>query len=318
MGLDSPALTFLCHSKNMGVDFGSTLMIGRQGLFPSIKNCRQVFHSLGVKKNPREFLFANPYAEAFFHELGSARVDSMDYSPYEGATMLHDLNMPVPGEWKNRFSAVYDGGSLEHVFNIPQAFKNCMQMVSPGGHFLQCMVSNNFSGHGFWQISPELVFRIFTPANGFLIKRVLLFEFRTREEGVWYAVEDPDRLKERVLLCNCAPVYLFTLAQKIQDVEVFQENPYQSDYTAAWGASQIQHPKSELQKGKPDIPDKRGEDVSPSVFLKFWRKGYRVYCAWRARRECAQRVAWGLPPRRGFDQHFYKRTSEAELLAGRI
>jgi len=317
MGLDSPALTFLCYSKKIGVDFDSTLMIGRQGLHPSVENCSKVFNSIGVSKNPVEILLANSFAEGLFREFGATKIESMDFSSYESATLIHDLNTPIPSELKNRFSVVYDGGSLEHIFNIPQAFKNCMEMVAVGGHFLQCTVSNNFLGHGFWQVSPELIYRIFCNANGFQVKSVLLFEFGTRERGTWYAVEDPDQVKQRVLLCNTAPVYIFTLAQKIGTPEVFQTNPYQSDYSTAWATSQVQRAEP-VKQGSANIPEKRGEEFPLGFLLRLWRKVYRVYCARRAMRECARRVAWGLPPRRGFDQPFYKRTSEAELLAGRI
>ena len=51
-----------------------------------------------------------------------------------------------------------------------------MQMVRVGGHFMQLTVANNFMGHGFWQLSPELIYRIFTEDNGYRIECVLLHE----------------------------------------------------------------------------------------------------------------------------------------------
>jgi hypothetical protein len=74
------------------------------------------------------------------------------------------------------FSVVYDGGTIEHVFNAVQAFKNGMEMVRVGGHFIQVNPANNFMGHGFWQFSPELIYRVFSAENGFNIRGVFLHE----------------------------------------------------------------------------------------------------------------------------------------------
>ena len=56
-----------------------------------------------------------------------------------------------------------DSGSLEHVFNISQALRNCLEMVESGGHFISIGPANNAMGHGFYQFSPELYFRILSP-----------------------------------------------------------------------------------------------------------------------------------------------------------
>ena len=110
------------------------------------------------------------------------QVSSVDASDYERATHIHDFNQPLPASLANRFSVVHDGGTIEHVFNIPQAFKNCMEMVRVGGHFIQVNVANNYMGHGFWQFCPELIYRIFSRENGFQIKAVLMHE--TCDRGI--------------------------------------------------------------------------------------------------------------------------------------
>ena len=40
----------------------------------------------------------------------ATRVDSVDVSSYEKATILHDMNLPIPGEPKERFTLVHDAG----------------------------------------------------------------------------------------------------------------------------------------------------------------------------------------------------------------
>ena len=68
--------------------------------------------------------------------MGAASIASIDASDYENASFIHDLNLPLPEQMKNKYSAAIDFGTLEHVFNYPQALKNAMESVATGGHFL--------------------------------------------------------------------------------------------------------------------------------------------------------------------------------------
>ena len=75
-------------------------------------------------------------------------VDSMDASDYEGANIVHDLNLPIPPALRERYDLVWDGGTLEHIFNFPVAIFNAMHMVKVGGHLLLETPTNNQCGHG--------------------------------------------------------------------------------------------------------------------------------------------------------------------------
>ena len=232
MGLDAPAVRFLCAAKALGVDFTDTATIGRQHLICDAADLRAAFAALNVGLDAAEFLRANKYADAFFQLLGARTVESVDFSDYEGATHTHDMNRPLPDALRGRFSAVHDGGTLEHVFNVPQGIKNCMEMVRVGGHFTQETVANNCMGHGFWQFSPELIYRVFSEANGYRVEAVLLREMVPG--GAWYAVRDPEQVRRRVELCNRRPTYIFTIARRVREAEIFARTPQQSDYVAAW------------------------------------------------------------------------------------
>ena len=84
---------------------------------------------------------------------------------YESAKHLHDMNEGIPGDFKEKYTAVLDAGSLEHIFNFPVAIKNRMDMVNVSGHYLAITPANNFCGHGFYQFSPELYFSVLTREN---------------------------------------------------------------------------------------------------------------------------------------------------------
>src|SRR5438477_418150 len=102
----------------------------------------------------------------FENSIGHQARRSMLRSPI-GPHFPHDMNEPIPDKFKETYTAVLDGGSLEHVFNFPVAIKNCMEMVKVGGHYLAITPANNFFGHGFYQFSPELYFTVLSKENGF-------------------------------------------------------------------------------------------------------------------------------------------------------
>jgi hypothetical protein len=159
-------------------------------------------------------------------------VHTFDGSSYENATHVHDFNLPVPADLHGRYTAVIDGGSLEHIFNFPVAVANGMSMLRPGGHFLGVSPTNNQMGHGFYQFSPELFFRVFSPANGFTVRQMFLNE--GRDTHTWFRVADPDERGKRVGCTNYTASDLLVLARKNQDVDMFATPPQQSDYVAAW------------------------------------------------------------------------------------
>jgi hypothetical protein len=254
MGLDCASLKFPCAAKSIGVNFERTMMVGRQlfnakqstidqvltVLHPAMtpqRSCGGAFRSTYPLTAPELFLETMrsgnaTFGEPFFKLLGASEVSSIDASSYEEATYLHDMNLPLPATLAQRFSVVHDGGTIEHVFNIPQALKNCMEMVALGGHFTQVNVCNNFCGHGFWQFSPEMLYRVFTPENGFRIKAMLLHELRPN--GGWYAVEDPQTTGHRAELCNSTPTYILTIAERTELKDIFSKAPQQSDYVSVW------------------------------------------------------------------------------------
>lgn len=232
MGIDIAVLQILCCAKSIGADFSETMMIGRQTINEDPRNFAADLRAVGVSQEDAESIGQGEFSERLFNSLGAREVCSLDASDYEQATYVCDLNNPSPEDLVERFSLVLDGGALEHVFNLPQALKNCMEMVRVGGHFIQVTTANNYMGHGFWQFSPEAVFRVFSPENGFSTKAVFLRE--VVPDGQWYQVLDPAVCRQRVELVNDRPTYICTIAQRVAKQPVFSVWPQQSDYVALW------------------------------------------------------------------------------------
>jgi hypothetical protein len=236
MGIDINGAKFLLHVRNLGVDFARTAMIGRQSLLLTRNDLRDAFRIFGDASGDEQveqiFTGSGGYAEQLLIHLGAKDVHSFDFSAYEGATHLHDMNMEIAPEAKDQYTTVLDGGSLEHVFNFPTAIKNCMEMVKAGGHYLAITPANNYMGHGFYQFSPEMYFNVFSRENGFEVLKIIAFENRPGTK--WYSVRSPVEVRGRVTLVNRIPVMLFVVARKLAKAEIFKKVPQQSDYQAIW------------------------------------------------------------------------------------
>jgi hypothetical protein len=211
------------------IRLGRVLTLGRQQVALSLDEYCRVLERIG-----RPPVGAVPkFVDELLLNLGAEEVVAMDFSAYEGAQLIHDLNEPVPAHWHRQFDTVFDGGTLEHVFNFPNAIKNCMEMVKPDGRFISVTIPNNWCGHGFYQFSPELFYRIFVPANGFSVVEMYVAEV----EGRTYAVKDPALMRRRVELCNSRPVYLLVHARRDAVCDVLKQTPQQSDYVASWSGN---------------------------------------------------------------------------------
>ena len=237
MGLDSNACRLLLYAKRRGAEFTRTLSIGRLSLRLNRRMMSRAFKEFELYKDENQIskVFSNPegFSEPFFHELGARRVDSVDATDYEGASLVHDLNCGMPQNSELMYDAVVDGGTLEHVFNFPIALKTTMNAVKIGGRFFTITQCNNAMGHGFYQFSPELYFRVFSPENGFILENMFIAE---GSFGMvpWYSVADPLQINHRVELVNDVQTYLLVIARRVDMAPIFKSWPQQSDYAAAW------------------------------------------------------------------------------------
>jgi hypothetical protein len=152
---------YLRHVKAMlltypeTLDLKKTITIGRQYLFAPPAEIVDYLRSTNkaaklTQTNIDTFLKAdNFYVDNLLRLLGAEKIDSMDYSDYEQASIIHDLNKPIEASLKNQYSLVLDIGTIEHVFNAPTAMKSLMEMVQEGGKLIICTTGNNQPGHGF-------------------------------------------------------------------------------------------------------------------------------------------------------------------------
>lgn len=279
MGLDTNGIKFLLSCRRSGTPMGKTLMIGRQILNLDFSELKRDLIGFGLYKDDKQVEGLlnnyNGYSESFLQLLGAETIDSLDYSNYEGANLLHDMNLPIPEEWKAKYQTVLESGSIEHIFNFPISIRNCMEMVAPGGDLLIITPVNNIMGHGFYQFSPEVFYRVLNERNGFELDRMFIFEYSPEEK--WYRVEDPKRVKQRVELMNSSATYLCVRAKRKSLVPVLEVFPQQSDYEDAWEGRENYYTRLAQDRDSIDrqndlyVPRKLLKRLLPQWFIDIYR-----------------------------------------------
>ena len=215
--------------------FGRVATIGRQELG---LDRREVCSLIGVETGYKHEKYCDSLLLRHFR---ATCVDSWDYSDYEGASHIADMNKPL-NERLSAYDTVIDGGSLEHVYNAPQALLNVSELCRDGGQILHILPGNNFCGHGFWQFSPELFFSLYCESNGYADTRIFLAsEYRT---DTWYEVIKPER-GQRANVISFTPT--FVLCRTVKARKCCHDSVQQSDYIHIWQQSEATQPQVETR-----------------------------------------------------------------------
>ena len=236
MGIDRSTLEFLLECRAKGIELGRTVTLGRQDFLVTYDHVAELLTKYGYAHTQDDitgfYERQDQFCEPVLEFIGADRVDSLDMSDFEGATITHDFNQPIPGELHGAFDTVIDGGTSEHVFNVFQSMQNCINLAKVGGHVISILPSNNFCGHGFYQFSPEFFYRVFSEENGFEVKLLIFCVFGGDDE--WIEVVDPMVIRRRAEPRSVRPSSIMMLAEKIAEKPVFSLTPQQSDYNAEW------------------------------------------------------------------------------------
>lgn len=244
MGVSAAGAEFLMSCHRNGARFERLCTLGQQHLHTDLASVRAAARFAGdaavtsaVEAIEEGKLARFSTCEALWSALGATSIDTLDASAFEGATVLADLNEPIPEALRAQYSVVYDGGVTEHVMNAAQSIRNAAAMVEPGGHLISVTPANGQNGHGMYQLSAEFYYRLLADSGEFDHVSVLLCVegLRTR----WYTLADPARLGHRVTFSTAGPADLYVLARKSADAHSIADmaapDPVQqSDYEAQW------------------------------------------------------------------------------------
>jgi len=237
MGILINDFKLLLEARARQVSFAKVLTLGRLSVQIQRHDLEDLLVGHGLKPagGPTFYQqFGVGYnGDDLFRLLGAGQVDSMDYSNFEGASIIHDLNHPMPPLYDEQYDVVIDGGTLEHVFNFPVAIHNAMRAVKIGGRLFIFQMANNFCGHGFYCLSPELFYRLLTPKYGFQVERMLVYE--EHDFTRVFSVADTQRTVKRLNIKSDYGVLIMVEARKLgPGANPLVDAPAQFDYSQQW------------------------------------------------------------------------------------
>ncbi len=167
---------------------GAVLTLGKQQIYVTREKLKKIalqmnytlskFEDSPIGSTEKGSGFATPISDvALFRSLGFSEVRSLDYSDYEDANEIFDLNsQELPAHLEGAFDVVLDSGTIEHVFHLPNTLKNLTKMTREGGRIIIGTPSSNHIDHGFYMFSPTLFYDYYC-SNRFEINTFQIFQY---------------------------------------------------------------------------------------------------------------------------------------------
>jgi SAM-dependent methyltransferase len=168
MGLAKTSIRFLAWQHRRRAFSGPVLLLGRQHVYATLDEVNELLREEGLTPQPvpgpdrvtniaaweegRRLGYTTD--RAVFQAISGLEVVALDNFGSEGAEVVHDLNLCLPGELKGKFGLIVDSGTAEHVFNCGQVLANIRDGLKPGGECLHISPANSYLNHGFYQFSP--------------------------------------------------------------------------------------------------------------------------------------------------------------------
>lgn len=131
-----------------------------------------------------------PDASVFFDYLGHT-LTVLDKLCHRGNEVSVDLNEPLPEELYQQADLIIDTGTLEHCFNVGQAFRNMCALTRVDG-IIMTMAPYSKLNHGYYNFCP-LMYEDGFGQNGFEILELSAFDRKYRD------IEIPKETKQGML-----------------------------------------------------------------------------------------------------------------------
>jgi len=228
MGISKATAFLLQELSQRGLLSGKLLQLGVQRISPDAKILVKSFANQQASKSRFD---ATSSKKQFWHNLGFDFVSSLDNSDYEGAEIVWDLNLPLNDSFVERFDVVFDGGTMEHVFNTKQVLENIGKLLKIGGLAIHEVPSSNSVNHGFYSFSPILFQDYYSKLDYEIIEIMLVV--KKRHKAKIYQYSPRDRNTEIPENWGNKNVSVWCVARKRSN-KVTSDFPQQTKYVNAW------------------------------------------------------------------------------------
>ena len=143
-------------------------------------------------------------AKVFWHTfLQPNSVTAIDFHGTDQALKL-DLNDPI--DLKRQFSVVMNLGTVEHVFNIAQAFKTIHDHTMSDGLMIHGLPFSGWVDHGFYSFNPTFYWDL-VAANGYTMMAMMYTELMPLKIVTLNNREHILELAKNGQLCNNSLIY---------------------------------------------------------------------------------------------------------------
>jgi hypothetical protein len=147
-----------------------------------------------------------PYCLSFRSLMAMLGIDEYEDIDINGKAALNlDFSLRLPPEYEGKAGAIFDLGTIEHIFDVAQAFTNICYFLRKGGLTVHCSPMTAYQ-HGFYNFNP-LLFWKFYEANGFEIvdHTVIVSPLETIRSAFFSSA----RSRERQLKSGSTPLILY-------------------------------------------------------------------------------------------------------------
>jgi len=136
------------------------LMFGRAKVSLSSNQAKQAAEQLEL---PLENLTG--WSERLLMDLGCTEVDSLDFSSFEGAKIIWNLNSLLNTTqtyeaFQGKYDLILDYGTAEHVFTPSASLANAIYLLRDGGRINYMLPVCGWCDHGFYQFSPTYFYSL--------------------------------------------------------------------------------------------------------------------------------------------------------------
>src|SRR6185437_8779109 len=232
MGLGRSAIALLLEEAALRPFSGKIATLGRQTIGANAEQIKAEFKRFGVVPKHEPTTVTD---DQLFRMMGFSGVESIDNDDYENATHILDLNQnSMRPQILGQFDVVLDGGTLEHVFHVPNALRNALSLLKPGGRIIFLSPSTNHVDHGFYMFSPTL-FMDYLLTNGFSIQTFYFIRYSLNSRKRWraYAYERDSFRHFSIGSLDSRPYMNFVVATKIPGATI-DKIPQQTFYLDQW------------------------------------------------------------------------------------
>ncbi|MCG6552156.1 MAG: hypothetical protein L7F77_07500 [Candidatus Magnetominusculus sp. LBB02] len=199
MAINRPSIRLLAMALKDRLTSGRCITYGVQTVSGTYNEIKKLLAAEGCSvREPDDASMAigrTVQQDVLFKMLGFDTVESIDVSDREAPTHILNLNMPIDKSMHMGYSLVYDGGTTEHCFDIKEVLSNTVRLLKTGGIVIHHLPISGCLEHGYYQISPSLLFDFYR-ANNFtdIEAKIQICKSQNSGKSCYFNFTSPARL----------------------------------------------------------------------------------------------------------------------------